>query len=517
MRSLYRRSLLLPTALAVGLVTLSPASADGTTGSISGRITRSDGAPAAWAQVTLRFPSGAGYYEGLAEPDGTFRFDDVRPGTYTMQVVYDGVTQYAHQRLTSGQGDAFTVEGGRNTTVDERMFEPGAIDVKVVDAESGDPVETACATVAFHGAEHCAAEDGVFRFTGLGAGSDHAVDVRSQDGLHMPGHTDHIAVELGRTTEVTVRVDPAAVITTRVLDRVSHSPVPWACVFALPEYFRGIQSGDCAEAMTAQESDVDGTVRIGEIPAGVRRLFVDPQDGDHGVQWVGKKGGTGGQDDALKIDAVAGHVTAVPPILLDPYGSLSGTFTDPSGAPLPAGTSFCATVMPQPEQGLPPGASCGGSDGTFTITGLGPYRWPVGFSDPWTWAYGVQWPGGADRRSAPTHQVRAGTVSEAGTARLTVGRTLSGSVRGPGGGAWPGSVQVSAFDARTGDLVGMSPWSGGYAIPHLIGPSIRLQTHAEGYGSFWYENATDFPGGTDVQVGTGQDTALDLVVPVPTG
>jgi hypothetical protein len=424
MRSFSRRSLLLSTALTVGIAMLSPASADETTGSVYGRITTSGGVGTANASVTLLLPNGVGRDEGVTGFDGFYRFPGVRPGRYKLMITYEGTTRYAHERPGLDHDGTFTVQSGRRTRIDERMSGSGALDVKIIDALNGEPVATACAAVALDGMENCDPDHGRFRFTGLARRADYVVDVRARDGLHMPGHARGIAVEPGHTTEVTIRLDPAAVIATTVLDRGSHRPVPWACVLALPETFQIVRSSGCGDTATAGRSDVDGAVRIGPISAGTRRLFVDPQDGEHGVQWVGRRGGTGVQRDALRIDVVAGRVAEAPPILLDPYGSLSGSFTDPSGRSLRDGTAFCATVMPQPAHGLPPGSTCGTSNGTFTITGLGPYRWPVGFSDPWNSGFGVQWPGGSSRESAPTYQVTAGTVTDIGSHRLARGRAV---------------------------------------------------------------------------------------------
>jgi hypothetical protein len=292
---------------------------------------------------------GTGYRENLGGPDGTYEFADIRPREYKLEIRHDGVRQSAHRKLESAQADLFTVGAEKNTVIDEQMFEPGAM--KAVDAKSGAPVETACVTLWYEAPETCTPENGVFRFTGLGRKSDYAIDVRAADGLHMPGQARNVAVEIGETTRVTIELDSAAVITTKVLDRASGEPVAWACVAALPRYFQGIDSGYCPESTTepTAESDGEGMVRIGEIPPGERRLFVMPHDGVHGIQWVGRNGGTGSQYRALKIDAVAGKVSEVSPIRLDPAGSLSGRFVDASGGPLES-TSFCAIAMPQPEQ-----------------------------------------------------------------------------------------------------------------------------------------------------------------------
>jgi hypothetical protein len=513
--SIYRRLLLLPAVLAIVGAMVAPAYADETTGVVSGRITTSTGDPARWPQVMLLTRDGTGYREKLGEPDGTYEFADVRPGEYKLEVRYDGVRQFAHRKVEPAQADLFTVEAGKNTVIDEQMFEPGAIEVKVVDAKSGGPVETACVTLWYEAPETCTPENGVFRFTGLGRKSDYAIDVRAADGLHMPGQARNVAVELGETTRVTIELDPAAVITTKVLDRASGEPVEWACVAALPRYFQGIHNGYCPESTTepTAESDGEGMVRIGEIPPGERRLFVTPHDGVHGIQWVGENGGTGSQYTALKIDAVAGKVSEVGPIRLDPAGSLSGRFVDASGGPLES-TSFCATAMPQPEQGLAPGSNCGSSDGTFTIPNLGPYEWPVGFSDPWGSTYGIQWPGGTlDRKSADTHQVTSGTTRDIGTMEIEKGHMLSGQIRQPNEQPWLGTSFVSLFNARTGDFLGTSRWGPDYWLSPVTGQNVKLRVHAEGYGTYWYPSAPTFSGGEAVRISSTEDTRRDIVVP----
>jgi hypothetical protein len=505
-------------ALVVAIFGAAPAYAADAAGTISGHITTSSGAPADRAQVLLLFPSGVGYREKLAEPDGSYEFTDVSPGDYKLAVSHDGVHQYAHRKLGFAEADTFTVEDGGTTVIDEKMFEPGAIEAKVVDAVSGLPVETACLTLWYEGPETCTPQNGVFRFTGLGRKSDYMIDARADDGLHMRARTSDIAVEIGQTTQVTIKLDPAAAITTRVLDRTTREPVSYACVSALSTYFGGIENGSCAESSDepTAESAADGTVRIGEIPAGERRLFVQPNDGVHGIQWVGAAGGTGSQYSARKINAIPGKMSTVAPILLDPQASLSGTFVAAAGGPLET-TSFCATVMPGPEQGLPPGSSCGSADGTFTISGLGPYRWPVGFTDPWGSAYGVQWPGGSDRSTAPTYQVTAGTKRDIGTKKIVKGRTLSGRILHATGQPVGGYHSVMAFNARTGDYLGQSWMGADYRVEPLIGQDVKLRITSSDqlYSPFWYENASAFPAGRAVHIRSNHDKNLDITVPQP--
>jgi Carboxypeptidase regulatory-like domain len=519
MRSLCRRLLLLPAALAVIAATVSPAAADEATGSLSVHVTTSTGAPARFAFLLLHSSDGVGHAEQFTEPDGTYRFDDLNPGDYKLSLEYGGVKQYAHQKLDLDSADTFTVRAGEDTEVDEQMLAPGSIDVKVVDARDGAPVDTACVSVAFQGSENCSPDGGVYHFTELGQASDYAIDAHAQNGLHMPAHVAGVAVELGKTTQVTVKLDPAAVISTTVLDRASRQPVPYACVNALTLYFQGIESGSCGTypgqaTNRVAESAADGTVRIGEIPAGTRYLFVEPPDSDHGIQWVGAHGGVGSQYDALKIDAVPGKVSELSPILLDPPGSLSGTFVDASGGPLET-TSMCASVLPQPSSGLAPLTSCGGA-GAFSIPGLGPYRWPVGFGDPWGSVYGKQWPGSArlDRKSAPTYKVTSGTTTDIGTKKIKKGHRLTGAIVQRDGQPWQGSAWVYAYDPNTGDYLGNSSTYGGdYVLSPLSVPAVKLQVYAEGYGTYWYRNSTTFTGADAVRLRPGQDTQLNIVVP----
>ncbi|HEX6472186.1 MAG TPA: carboxypeptidase-like regulatory domain-containing protein [Streptosporangiaceae bacterium] len=511
---MYKRFLLaLLAALSLTVAAGRPALAADAVGTISGHITTSRGDPAASAHVVLFHPSGIASFEKLAQRDGTFQFDNVGAGDYKLSVEYDGVHQFAHRKLTFAEGDTFTVQAGTNTVIDEQMFAPGAIEVKVVDAGDGNPVESACVTL-LNGLENCSPQDGVFRFEGLGQRPDYVISARAADGLHMPREIRDVAVELGKTTEITIALDPAAVITTRVLDRASGAPVPFICVAALSKYFGATQDGFCPEITKdpAGESAEDGTVRIGEIPVGRRRLFVVPQDGVHGIQWLGKDGGTGSQYRALNIKVIPGHVSTVGPILLDPPGSLSGTFVDATGGPLE--TNFvCATAMPV-DLGIPVGANCNVTGGSFVIPGLGPYRWPVGFfSDGST--YGTQWPGSAklDRRSAPTFKVEAGTTTDVGTLKLQKGRRVFGDVLGADGHSWPGTVSVTIVNARTGDVLGSSCCNSSYLISPVTEQNIKIRVFAENHGTFWVKNGATIEDGDTIHISSDEDTDLDIVVP----
>jgi hypothetical protein len=174
----------------------------------------------------------------------------------------------------------------------------------------------------------------------------------------------------------------------------------------------------------------------------------------HGAQWVGAGGGTGDLEAARVFDARPGETVEVT-VRLDPAGSITGVVRDQTThAPVP----LCASVLPaSAEHGVDgAGVGCTDADGRYTITGLGPYAWPVEFPD-----YGLpdsapahawQWSGGGVNRHAATKV----TVEAGGTATADADMRPAGFITGTARAAGHDAVltQVTAVDVETGDFTG---------------------------------------------------------------
>jgi hypothetical protein len=314
-----------------------------------------------------------------------------------------------------------------------------------------------------------------------------------------------------KTTTIEVGLKPTAAITAKVVDRQSCEPVYWACVMALPKRFGGIGQDDCK-----YKTDGNGDVIIGELPAATYSLLVVPQLSDHGIQWVGQGGGTGSQYEALQLEMEVGKATQVDPIRLDPPGTLSGVVRDAAnGQP----TTACASVLPvkpSAHDSRLGGFGCTDGNGRHEISDLGPYKWPVLFTNngtggnvAWQWSGGV-----ADRLDAKRYAVQSGMVTTA-DARLMPAGALAGRTLERDGSPFDGSVRVSAFNKLTGDYAGEEGdgWYGTYSLTGLAAQQIKIQYWADGRSRIWYKNAPSWDEASPVAVQAGRERTLDLVVP----
>jgi hypothetical protein len=493
-----------------------PARADDTSGTLVVNVTSSSGTADPDPDLMLLFPDGVGYRDAFAV-GGSHTFTDITPGNYVLRLDHgtDRVEQFYHQKLTLQDADQITVTAGQTTTINETMLAGGVIEAKLTDSSTGAPANNVCATLNNDSSTQiCGLTDGIAQFTDLGQATDDSIQITPSDGLHMPYEIKNIAVQIGQTTSVSAQLTPAAAVTATVLDRATRQPVNFACVSIVASQLPVFGSDCGVEEPTSAysgEENWDGTVRFGEIAKGDYALFVNPMDSAYGIQWVGAKGGTGSQYNALQIHANPGTVTSIGTVLLDPPGSLSGTVHAGDAKTPPPQYRTGASTFPMD------GATVG-ADGSFTISGLGPYAWPVLIKDA-SGAYAAQWAGGADRESARLYQVQAGQTSAGPSVILHKSGQIHGQILDQNAQPLLGNSVVKLFNARTGDPEGIDTYapSGAYAITGLPTGDIKIQIWAEGRGWIWYRKAGSFQTATIVHVTGGRDIALNVTAAPPGG
>ncbi|WP_345432587.1 hypothetical protein [Actinoallomurus vinaceus] len=499
-------------AIAVTFLALaSPAKAD-TTGTIVVSVNNSSGAPDQDPQVDLLFPNGVGYASSSAL-GGTHTFTGVTPGSYVLRVS-DGdgrVTQFYHQKLTLQQADQISVAAGQTTTINETMLAGGVIQAHLTDSTTGAPVNNVCATLNNDSATQvCGLTNGLVQFTDLGQGTD-SIQITPTDGLHMPYSINDIAVQLGQTTSLNAKIDPAAAVTGTVVDRATGQPVDLACVSIVNRQLP-VFGSDCEsdEPTSMYSGTINGTpsgsVQLGQIPAGTYSLFVDPLFLGYGIQWVGANGGTGSQYTALQIHAEPGTVTNIGKILLDRPGSLSGVVhAGDASTPPPANQTSVST--------FPLDSATVSADGTYTLSGLGPYAWPVKITDG-SGTYASVWAGGSDRKSAELYPVTAGQSAPGPNVVLPQGGQLQGQVQDQNGQPVQGGTDVKLFNAQTGDQIGdSSQTSANYSFTGLATQDIKIEFWVSGHGWTWYRQASSWQDATVVHVTKGDIATLNLSLP----
>ncbi|RUL94866.1 carboxypeptidase-like regulatory domain-containing protein [Verrucosispora sp. FIM060022] len=300
-------------------------------------------------------------------------------------------------------------------------------------------------------------------------------------------------------------------VRTVVRDAVTGAAVR-ACLNLVPadrDPLTVVSLGEVQQGRSGGCSDLDGGPVVStDVAPGRYHLLARPYDSvRYGAQWVGPHGGTGQRERAAIIHVRPGRVVTTPRVRLDPPGTVTGRVTRVAdGTPVSA-----AAVLLLPEIQHPKYGSQGvltDDDGRYTMTGLGPYRWPLYFS-----GYGLasQWSGAtADRLRATTVRVRAGATVTADTA-LTAGTVVSGTITTA---EMPFYSQVVAFHARTGEVVGVADAAENYLLRLLPGQRVLLRCDCAYTPSRWYPNAAGIDDARTLRVRNSPVTAhFDLTGP----
>lgn len=506
--AMIRRLAVLAAGLAAAAsVTTAPAAAEGT-GAVRGRITDERGNPSS-SHITLERVDQPGTVYSFSGDDGLFAITDVPAGRYRFSI-NDNLhpPQWAYGEESSDAADPIDVTEGQVTTVDEQYLPLAKLVVTVTDAATGQPVAGACAAVtAPPSPQACTGASGVVRVNGVWPGS-WSVAVSDRNGAHWTTTVDNVSFERGATTRIPAALEPAASITATVRDATTNQPV-FACVRTADPQGHGIFAGTDGCYYT---DEATGKLVIGPIESTTVQLFVEPQDDTHGALWVTRDGGTGDQRKARVITAAVGHPVRLPRIEVGPAGSISGTVHDrATGEPVP---QVCAYPYAfDPRLGTDFGPRCSNSTGRYTISGLGPYAWPVLFTSAPFYGRAWQWSGDvADRFSARMVPVRPGSTATLDT-RVVQGGTVSGTVVDRAG--TPQFAYVNAYNARTGDFAADSTSSepspeSPFVVKGLATQQVKIQYVAT--GDCWYLNKSTFALATKLPVAAGADVGpLTLV------
>ncbi|GIH12076.1 MSCRAMM family protein [Rugosimonospora africana] len=476
------------------------------TGSISGHFSDEHGQPAANVTVNAYRNDGSGGFTTTDENgDYTFPYLYVGSGYLVSFQPQAGWEQYAYGATEQADATRFEVTEGGNTVVNDQALGTGSIAVSVKDSVTGQPIADFCASVGSSSA--CSDGSGQATLTEVRGGTQ-SLFVYDTANKYLPVYNQPVTVVAGQTTAVTVALAPGAFIDTVVEDASTGAPVSGVCVaqYGGTSFVAVDGFGYC--------SDSQGKVRIGPIAAGSYRLYADTHafqvSGDYGDQWVGANGGTGVMAQAAVTNVKAGKEVNGPVIRLDPPGTVTGVVTDGGTGQPVAGATVTNSAI-----GSGSGSTYRSTEtnatGHYTLTGLGPYAWPL-LVTPESLPY--QWTGGvANRTRAATVTVPAGaTVTYNDT--LSDGVTVSGTVRHADGTPYS-SGRITAYNVGTGDPIGVAQLGsdGTYHLP-LIG-SQNVKLYIESYTSTrdrgWY-GGTDFASATPVDVPVHKDLSLNITM-----
>jgi hypothetical protein len=434
------------------------------TGVITGRYTTAAGRPDPNAQVGVNVPDGLGIAFASTDATGTYSVP-VFAGSYNVNFFgSDNKFQYAFGQLTSATAAKIDVTANGTTEVDDAQIATGTVTVTATDGTTGAAISNFCAFIDSERA--CAKGTGVAVVKNVRQGTQE-LDVSPSVKYLSANTAINVDVTAGQNVNANIVFQPAAVIRTTIVDAQTSAPVPNACVLPFVPGFTvwPDSSGYC--------SDANGVVKIAPLFGNSYSLFVNaPEGSTFGDQWVGKTGGTGLEKDARVITAPAGKTTSIPPIKLDRAGSITGLVTNgPAGTPIAQATVGPNTVTP--------GVGASGNDvgtdssGRYTLSGLGPYQWPIFAAAP---GLAGQWTGGVGNRyQAQTVQVTAGT-SVTNDIAMSAGATLHGTALKPDGTSFAEGGYIVAYNVKTGDVMGYAYANadGTYSIQLTPGQSVRI-------------------------------------------
>ncbi|MEV4625611.1 carboxypeptidase regulatory-like domain-containing protein [Micromonospora sp. NPDC049523] len=449
------------------------------TGSVAGRFTDQAGQGMGGVQVSLSVNDGNISTETAA--DGSYRIDDVLPGTYQVQF-YDwrsNLNQFAYGKLSPETADPITVTANQTTTVDDSRLATGTVRVTAKDSLTGAAIDSFWSSI---GDQIVNSTGGAVVLTDVPVGT-HRLSA-SADGYVYEHDAASVTVTAGQQTDVQITLRPYAKISTRVTDRATGAGVPNVCVSAQKVKTFVFQDG-------CERTDSTGAVTLSVADPDSYNLFVLPSTGSpYGAQWVGPDGGTGEQDAARRITVATGETKSAPKIKLDPRGTITGTVSSHNGAPVRNG--FVGIVGPDTGVGTDTRYSEVAADGSYSIDWLGPYQWPLQFKAA---DYPFQWSGGVGNRLNAQTVLAGQNQPTDFDYTLKQGATLVVTV--PDDPGWGRAIIRNAVTRDPIAIIDSESFATGAQTLVLGGQKVKIQ-YAENRDR-WY-GGTDFDSATAVTI-----------------
>jgi hypothetical protein len=443
------------------------------------------------------------YDSTVTDATGAFSFNPQYATDYKI-VFWVAIGQVWFENKASFEvADVITAVYGQEVVADMDLPAAGSLSVTATDSVTAQPISEFCAEAFGAASASGCTTDGTALLTGLWPG-DYRVDAYTQDGLHDTGYAQATVLS-GQTTVVAIQLTPVAAISAVVRDASTKEVLRDVCLGVRADGPGGLApiTGPC--------TDQDGRILRAGLPGGTYRLFVQAFDDVHGSQWVGPDGGAGSRFDAQAVTLATGQLTTVPDIYLDRAGTVSGSVTDSAGRPV---ENVC--VYPYAigaGSGPESGPNCTDASGHYTVTNLGPYKWPLEFVDYYG-GHAWQWSGGAaDQLDASTVNVRVGKMSTV-NAQLAAPAHVAGTVHGDRAD----QTSIFAYNALTGDeacAYAVTDQDGVYRLDGLAGQRVKLafRQYAPS-ATLWYRSAPDFASATAVRVLPGRTvTGIDVTFP----
>ncbi|MFC6150969.1 MULTISPECIES: fibronectin type III domain-containing protein [Mumia] len=507
--------------------TLEPAS------SIGGRVTDEGSHALGEVTVIARQLVGHGYpwiTETTTAEDGTYVLDGLRAGTYRIEFVSEThAGEFWGDAAELADADDVVVSTGESRRGIDAALGVGATLSGKVTGSGGAPLADVEVTV-FEPSEEWGGwmpvgyaysdAGGVYTASGLRAGT-YRLELEPEDGRHVAEYWDD-AASLDVADDVTVTadgvvtgLDAALSLGSSISGKVSLPTGGTARDVDVTAYVWSDEVGWDWAANGEVRSD--GTYTLGGLGPGTYTLGFYPHSGMYARQyWKGR----GSVDNADRIEVGrSAHLTGKD-VTLARAGSLSGVVRGASG---PLADVNIDVYAQNAVTGAWSSAESGWTeeDGSYTVTGLQPGTYRVGFQDYEGVHAQELYDDSPSLSDATTVTVTAGGTTRLADAVLARASTVSGTVRRRDG-APLAAISVSAYrwERVNNDWIEVA-WDetaadGSYTLRGLGRGTYRLRFDDWEYGRYlsrWWEGAGYVEDATDIVVGgvqsvTGKDVVL---------
>jgi len=358
--------------LGLAVVGASPSQAHDGSGSISGRVTDTDGNPIPY--VCVYAERNTQLHGGMTDHDGRYTVSDVPAGVYRVtfgcwggewvRETYDDYAELygAGTPVELGVGEA--VAG-----IDAALVRGASVSGRMVD-DTGAPVASGWVSAwepgTFGGDGQSTGPDGAFRFSGMRPGVYKVGSFQSNPEIAYPPGPDGMVLAAGQSLDgIVLTVRSKGDVSGQVVDP-GGLPVADACVDVIePD---GPIGGVSAWATT----DAAGNYTTSKVPAGAYTVRVSDCNRQPARFATSYYGGT--DRSSAQLFEVAGHQTATGiDVTTRAGGVVSGTITDLSGQPV-AGACVSASVTDY-DHGY--GATTTDAAGAYRIPALRPGDYTV--------------------------------------------------------------------------------------------------------------------------------------------
>ncbi|MEI5584037.1 MULTISPECIES: carboxypeptidase regulatory-like domain-containing protein [unclassified Agromyces] len=520
-RTLARTALAALLVAVLGLPALHPAAAEpmtsvaaggSTTGSVSGVVTDGDGAPLADLLVYLMGADGASFSYTSSDntgTDGSYRIDDVAPGTYSIQFFGDSahVGEWWDDRVGRSDAQTFEIGAGEHLgSMDAALSEGASISGIVTDP---DGARLPDATVRVYGMRSgtwgwlkstTTDASGAYRFGVLGAGI-HAVHVLPPAGTGMVDEWwDDSAFERTSTRfevardEVVSGIDvelPRAATITGVVSGADGAPLHDVSVRA---WTTSTAQGD-GVAHYARTDEHGVYVMEGLKAARYQMRFTPPATSEHLPEESGEFAVAAGAVVRQNASLVAG-------------ASIAGRVTGREGTPLAS-----ARVTLTPANG-PSETVSTAADGTYRFAQLPAGSYTLHFDNAATGLmlfdgsdYFAEWWRDAPERDQRTFfDLATGQHLTGMDAELTPESNITGTITSDDGGGLPG--HVSLYEIRDGEphyvKYAYVDTDGRYGFGDVRAGTYTLEFTAADHLPVWWGDRSDATSAETFEVGTGE-------------